>query len=513
MTRLTSAAAILAAIPIFWSMPAFGVGADDPPGDGNRPLPPGSLDHLRINKPDPPSTLSLRGSPRRAVASGKKYALIVGVGQATFNGVKQNPLPICRLDAVAMARVLRELGFECTVMVDDPDRPVDPKGIKVPPADHPNVHNIQAELKAMLAKAGKDDTVLVYMSSHGGMFGKDSNVLAVDGAVSIPAMKESLARSKALVRVVMLDCCRDEAGQGEKAERGRGTFRPQTTEARDVHTIYACSPDEISQIGVNGLSLFTEAFVDGVSDCRADRVHDGVIELDEIIQYVAGEVPARARKQREASQHPTRTVVDPKAINPVLGICDAKLAAVSPQTTALAGPRATVTRNDWIYSSLLLQKVTEGMTLEDVTKAMGKPPLVAEGAASLADGADGDGFYPDEPGAGDTLHLVFRKGKVARVETIFGGICKEPYDAAASRAAVLKLLDGAGLDKLDAKLAGKSVREVIELIGCPTASLVATDGTGDGSLRYLDVPRPTQMLVVNIAGGKAADTEIRALGR
>lgn len=448
-----------------------------------------SLQGLRIRQPE---------QPRQPVAVGRKLALIVGVGEGMFDGVAQTPLPVCRFDAAAVRRVLADLGFECTTLIDHPQTPpVDPFSSKAAPEGYPDVDNVHEALRRLAEQAGPDDTVLVYFSSHGGMIDDQAKVILTNGTASVRFIKETLGKSRAIARLALLDCCRTE-----------DSFRPEVTEVRDVHTISACAPHETSQIGVNGLSIFTECFIDAVSDCRSDRNRDGVVELDEVVTFVAGEVPKRAKLQREEEQHPTRTVVDPKAVNPVLGICDAERARVSARTTAFAGPGVTAQRHDWIYSSLMLQKVREGMTFDEVVEAMERKP---DEGTDLDETGFGEVFYHDEPKAGDALHLVFEEGKVCQVHTVFGSMCNRPYDAKASREAVLHAMAGGGLTELESAIAGKNASEVIELLGCPTASLVNTDGSGDGSLRYLDVPRPTQLLVIHLTEGRAGATEIHLL--
>lgn len=452
-----------------------------------------------------PETLSLEGlrirrteEPRQPVAVGRKLALVVGVGEGLFNGVAQTPLPVCRFDAAAVRRVLTDLGFHCTTLIDYPQTPpVDPFRSDPAPEGYPDVDHVHDALLRIAGEAGPDDTVLVYFSSHGGMIDDEAKVILTNGTVSVRFIKETLGKSRAIARIALLDCCRTE-----------DSFRPEVTEVRDVHTISACAPHETSQIGVNGLSIFTECFIDAVSDCRSDRNRDGVVELDEIVTFVAGEVPKRAKLQREEEQHPTRTVVDPKAVNPVLGICDAELARVSARTTAFAGPGVAAQRHDWIYSSLMLQKVREGMTFDQVVAAMERRP---DEGADLDESGSGEMFYHDEPKAGDALYLVFEAGRVCQVHTVFGSMCDRAYDAKASRDAVIHAMGGGGLAELESAIAGKTAAEVIELLGCPTASLVNTDGSGDGTLRYLDVPRPTQLLVIHFTEGRAGSTEIRLL--
>ncbi|MFZ4573212.1 MAG: caspase family protein [Phycisphaerales bacterium] len=426
---------------------------------------------------------------RPPVATGTKRALIVGVGEATYNGVKQNPLPTCRFDAAAIARVLQGAGFETTVLVDggDPD--------KAPSAD-----KFAMAFDGFLAGAGPEDTLLVYMSSHGGMIDGEAKVILTDGAASVPKVKSSLGESRALVRVLMLDCCRSEGA----------SFRPDVSETRDVHTISACAPDQISQVGVNGLSLFTEAFVDGMTDCTADRTQDGVVELDEIVSYVASEVPKRSKEQRNADQRPTRTVVDARSINPVLSVCDLSLARIPRRTTALGGPKAVLARKDWILTSLMLPKASVGMSADQVRQNLtGKdsllPALDAQGNGAM--------MFDDEPKAGDALLVRFEMGKVVEVSTSVGGMCDSPYSAKASREAALAIIEGGTIEKLTPALEGKSIAEVVGVLGCPAASLVGSDAVGNGSLRYVDVPRVTQMLVVNIEHGRVVGTEVRVLER
>lgn len=459
---------IIGFVAIVWAS-LVGVGAS-----AQQPV---DLSDLRINMPP----------ERPAVAVGTKRAMIVGVGEAEYDGIKQHPLPTCRLDAQAMARVLGGLGYECTVLTDS-------EGSLLKPTKE-NFGNV---FNAFVASAEPEDTLFVYMSSHGGMIDGAPHVVLMDGAASVPEMKTALGASKALVRVVMLDCCRSE-----------GEIKPDVSETRDVYTLSACAPDQISQVGVNGLSIFTEAFIDGMTDCNADRLRDGVIELDEIVYYMANEVPRRADAQRHAEQSPTRTVVDPRSINPVMGVCDLSLSKMPRRTTALGGPRANLARKDWILQSLMLPKVSTGMTAEAVLKAMeGKgsilPPLDAEG--------NGPMLFPDEPKVGDSLLVTFEKGAVTGVSTSVGGMCETPYDAKASREAALKIIDGGNAGKLTFAVENKTIAEVVALLGCPTASLVSTDGIGNGSLRYIDVPRVTQMLVVTIERGRATGTEIRILG-
>ncbi|KAA0214168.1 MAG: hypothetical protein DYG94_11445 [Leptolyngbya sp. PLA3] len=94
-----------------------------------------------------------RAEPRQPIAVGRKLALIVGVGEGMFNGVAQNPLPVCRFDAAAVRRVLTDLGFECTTLIDHPQTPpVDPSSSNPAPQGYPDVDNVHDELLRIVAQ-------------------------------------------------------------------------------------------------------------------------------------------------------------------------------------------------------------------------------------------------------------------------------------------------------------------------------------------------------------------------
>lgn len=458
------------------------VGADEPPAGGGTPAPavpvaPGTLESLRL-RPDN------KTEEERMIARGRKFAVIVGVGEATVLRQVQTPLIACRLDAAAMRAALSKMGYDCRTLVD------------VAGQTAPTVDEVATALTEVTQAAGPNDQVLVYMSSHGGQAKGKAFVVLKDGTLPLETIKSLMGKSRALVRVLMMDCCRDDKG-----------FSLETAEVRDVHVISACRPDELSQVGPNGLSIFTEVFVDGVTDCAADRVADGIIELDEIVRYIDREVPKRAKRYWNEQQHPTRTVVDAKMINPIVGACEPSEASPN-QPVAFAGPKVRAARQDWKLTSLMILKVREGMTREQVREAMGRE---ADEGEKIDPQGNGVVFYDNEPKPGDAMMVEYAAGKVAHVSVLPKKLCDGEFDAAVSRQSTLKLLGGAPISELTAKLKGKTMPEVIKAIGCPAAALIASDGQGGGQLRYVDVPRITQMLVVVMEGGKVSSVDVVVL--
>lgn len=448
-------------------------------------------DSLRLDPPEQSPLRDRLGQPgkKHIVATGKRYALLLGVGEAEWNGVKQSPLPQCRLDVAALSAALAACGYECTVLSDTGSPGVRPA----------TVAGFDTALKELISKAGPDDQVLVYLSSHGGFADGQSWVIAADGAISVLSTKMTLSDSRALVRILMMDCC-----------RGDKSFGTLSIEPRDVHTILACRPDELSATGPNGLSIFTEALIDAITDCRADRIRDGRLELDEVVYYLDVEVPRRAKRYAppgdDSTQNPTRVVVDPKSINPIIATCGLLSLRIE-QPTAYAGPPLPAARNDWILSSLSIPKIREGMTPEQMKQAMGKDPAQP---LTLDDHGSGATLYEDGPRAGDALLVFFEKGVVARVSILFASLCEGDYDASRTRAAVEKELKGAPVVDLFASIDGLSVKEVQERLGCAADALIAPDGQGNGQLRYPDVPRLSQTLFIEITDGKASGVRLEA---
>lgn len=456
----------------------------DEPAKGDGASGTSIYDSLRLDEPTKPETLRPGGQSKQVVATGKRYALLVGVEQATMDGVRQLPLPQCLFDATTMRATLEARGYTCEVFTDKTER-------------KPVTTEILPALRAMCNKAEAGDIVMVYFSTHGLLKSKKSWVALMDEGLEIAAVKRELSWSKALVKVLVLDCCRGDA-----------KFMPQVDEVRDIHTIMACRPDELSSTGPNGLSVFTEVFCDALTDCRADRVKDGRVELDELMYYLDVEVPKRCRAYKiDKVQNPTRSVVDPKSVNPIVAMCGKNglelLSLRINQPTASAGVTPSVARNDLVLSSLLVGDVKPGTSIADVEKRFGEiaPELLDKDKSGAVK-------YPSTPKEGDELVIVFEKGVVNKAVVQFATLCKGSFDAAYSRKKVREVLGGKAVLELGAMLSGMSVKQVQEKIGCASGAILSADGFGDGTLKYEGVPLEGQTLTVEIKDGKAGAVDI-----
>lgn len=489
----------LLALPILLAAAAFAAAAQPPAP----PAPPAEPD---IRKTDPAGTQlfdALKLKPRTHVAAvGKRYALLVGVEEAEVGGVKQHPLEVCSGDSIAMAAALKSAGYECTVLNDG--KLAKEGSFNTPKTMPPTVANAKDAVAKVCALAGPSDMVLIYFSTHGvilpGKNGLDGPaILAMnDGALKIDDVKAAMASSKALTRVLLLDCCRDNK-----------KFAPKVSEFRDVHVVTACRPDELSQTGLHGLSVFTEAFVAAITDCHADRYKDGQIELDELLTFVVDEVPKRARELDEkASQNPTRTVVDPRTVNPIIASCSSTSIYDGLLPTAMQGPVQSLPRNDLVLSGSIAGKITEGMSEAEMTAAMGRE---ADDPSACDTDPKGEGLamYMNTPKKGDTVFVFFGEKKVTRVMVMYAKLCDGEFDAAKSRAAMTKLLDGRDLTQIGEALGQQpTMKDLFEKLGCPTGGLMYGQDNASGSVHYDDVPLPGQRLTFLIRDGMVTEVKL-----
>lgn len=424
-------------------------GQEPPPNDG----PDGHSIYDSLTLRDP----ALKKPPKKALeAHGKRYALCVGVGQAEANGVKQNPLPMCINDAKSLGAVLSKGGYTAVVLTDDaPDD-----------LHKPTVANTVAALNDVCSAAGHDDQLVLYFSTHGGYVDNKPQLVMADGLLELETIKQMAAHSGALVRIVMLDACRSE-GSG---------FRTESNECRDVHVILACRPDQESNGGLNGLSIFTEAMINGLTDCAADRVKDGRIELDELLYYIEDNMPKLLERDMPGTvQNPTRTIVDARAINPVMLACEKPANPGEPPSSenendvvAVFEPTSRTLSSDLILTSGSAGKVTVGMTPDEVRAAMGdRQPAIDFGTDPAADDLV---LYEDYPEPGDKFWVLISKGKVGSVVMIKFKECDGTFDREEACRGVQRLVGKAEYDRWTPMFEGLTKEQVRALMGCPGES-------------------------------------------
>lgn len=381
---------------------------------------------------------------------GRRFALVIGVETVAVPGIEANPLPGCTRDANALTERLTQSGYTVTRLTEANNDVV------------PNLANAQAALQSMVANAGPTDLILIYISTHGGVMEGRPMLLLKDAPFYLDDIKEELSKSKALVRLILLDACRDMPG-----------FPTQTREYRDIHTVLSCRPDEYSLATADGLSVFTQVLIEGLNGCKADRVKDGRIELDELLYYLDERVPVLAERINPGhKQRPTRTVVDPRSVNPVIATCtildQLQLNEPEPNALGLTGVEGPVARGpnaDLIMPSDLGEIVKLGMTREQIAAALA---LELDKVDAPAPSGSDIIVIADRPFAGDTFYVSFSDAKLANWFIIMRNPCVSGYSASASRAMYLKLVNNDLTASVEPLLTGVSRGDLLAKLGCPS---------------------------------------------
>jgi Caspase domain len=227
------------------------------------------------------------------VADGR-FALIVASSRYTDPTLTQLEAPAH--DARALATVLgtEAVGdFEVTTLTDEPA----PK--------------VMQEIEAFLDDRRRDDLVLLYFSGHG-ILDEGARLYFATAdtrvdrprstAVSADFVNDLMSECRSRRQVLMLDCCNSGAfARGIKAGGNIGTGERFEGRGRVVITAsdalqYAFEGDRIEGQGIN--SVFTRHLVDGLQTGAADLNGDGRVTLDELYDYVYGQVLDSSSKQR-----------------------------------------------------------------------------------------------------------------------------------------------------------------------------------------------------------------------
>ena len=171
-------------------------------------------------------------------------------------------------------------------------------------------HEILEKIETVLADAGRDDLVLIYFSGHGKTsigplcLATANTKMKALGSTSIPVamIKTFFDSSDTRKKVLILDCCfSGSAGkiftkgglddQLRVISEGEGTFI-MTASA----TFQAAFEKEGDQY-----SLFTKHLVEGIRTGEADKDEDGLVDMQELYEYVHDKVQGE-----EGAQEPMK---------------------------------------------------------------------------------------------------------------------------------------------------------------------------------------------------------------
>jgi formylglycine-generating enzyme required for sulfatase activity len=188
-------------------------------------------------------TLPLVGQAGKARPG--KFAVLVGINQ--YDHRKLGRLKYAENDVKGLGRLLAGAGYE-VLLLTPAEGAKDAKR-------KPTKANIEARLKEVLRKCGRGDTALVALAGHGLHFeGQDDSFFCpVEGLpfkdetatlVSLKGIYAEMDKSRAGVRLLLVDACRNDpaAGRGSRGADGDTAPRPPT----GVGALFSCSKGQVS---------------------------------------------------------------------------------------------------------------------------------------------------------------------------------------------------------------------------------------------------------------------------
>jgi caspase domain-containing protein len=232
---------------------------------------------------------------------GRRLGLIIG--NQGYDDPLLRTLVAPSLDVELLAGVLRD---EAVGQFDEVDVVVD-----APEAE------LRRAIARFCANRTADDTLILFFSGHG-ILDEDGHLYLAArdteprllNATGLPAdyIRAQLNRCNSRRQVLILDCCHSGAyGRGAKAALGEsvgaGTALITAGYGRVVLTAsdatqYAWDGENLQ--GTPEASVFTRYLVEGLRTGAADLDGDGLINIDELYEYVYGKVLSVSSKQTPA---------------------------------------------------------------------------------------------------------------------------------------------------------------------------------------------------------------------
>jgi hypothetical protein len=264
-------------------------------GDGNGPITTNAVEQLAGHKKtstDPKPAPLAPGLTQ--TAKGKKHALVVGV--RGYDSVKLRKLDYTENDAEELAEVLHDKGgFSVRVLTTS-------RG-KKRKADLPTVANLRAEIRVLLAKKMRHDTVLVALAGHGMQATvkdkeesffcpADAQFNDNDTLLSLGKLFADLDDCGAAVKLLLVDACRNDPKLGRNVDVDSLPRLPHGTAV-----LFSCKSGERAfespKLGKKGHGIFFHYVLEGLRG-KAKNEHGEVTwaRLAEFVtEKVSEEVP------------------------------------------------------------------------------------------------------------------------------------------------------------------------------------------------------------------------------
>jgi hypothetical protein len=255
--------------------------------------------------------------------AGRKYALLVGVNR--YEHAKLKTLKYAENDAKALAAVLRRAGYR-VVLLTGSEKKASLQATKA---------NIEAQLKTVLEKCRRGDTVLLGFAGHGLQFeGKKDAFFCpsdarpfktrTDSLVSLKKVYEQLDESLAGVKLVLVDACRNDPLASRSIDIDTAPRPP-----RGIAALYSCSSGErafeTEKLG-GGHGVFFHFVLQGLRGEAKNR--KGAVTWASLVEYVREQVSDEVPKVIGGGARQTpHLMADERGKSPVL--LDARLLGVA----------------------------------------------------------------------------------------------------------------------------------------------------------------------------------------
>jgi formylglycine-generating enzyme required for sulfatase activity len=252
-----------------------------------------------------------------AQETGKKLALLVGIDKYP-SGSGFSSLPFPQRDVDQLAQLLRDSGYRPEhVRVLTPE-----KGFKDDPRFLPSGRNVLTEFRLLANDRKPQDSLLIALVGHGltrkikikdaagneverltGFFcPQDADIRDTKSMISLDDLYGELDQSKAGVKVMFVDACRDNPTEGNT---GAIPFAPPSVPP-SVAALFSCSDGEVAwedaELG-GGHGVFFHFLIEGLKS-DADGNRDGKVSLLELVAYTEDKVPDFVSHRRGRRQMP-----------------------------------------------------------------------------------------------------------------------------------------------------------------------------------------------------------------
>ena len=232
--------------------------------------------------------------------SGKRRALLVATDSYADATFQQLRAPRADTDALNTALADPSIG-----------------GYEVEALHNPPAHEANLAIEDLFAAAWLDDVVVLYISGHGIKDDSGQLHLAMTNsrhdrlnatAVSAQFVRNQMDSTRSRRVVVILDCCfagafppgaTHRAGEnaGVLAQLGGRGSAVMTSSSALEYSFEAGESASSTVVGTASPSVFTGALVEGLSSGGADRNRDGLIDVDELYDFIYERVEVAGNPQ------------------------------------------------------------------------------------------------------------------------------------------------------------------------------------------------------------------------